>query len=325
MPIPITQVRYSPEEGEQVLRRFIFGGPYAGRRPPRGVPPPTVVEFIVENVKPDAKPHVFLRTVDTALFYESKEILPHIRQMLTARETDSRSVQRSAYCLQLFGNLGTPEEVVQAAQYFDRILVPHQAAGENLDLLLATLPTLAPAGNIDRIYQRIGEQIREATEVPKPDDPENMRALGLQNIMSLKVPVAATLLQGKSRLLAQTPAQRRMELISIYLGQSPLSDEPTHIWAGRLLRKECMELDPAPVYADLGRAIDAADPQRLDPERAEFITHRAAQAIIYLQGKLTKGQQARYAKVKEAPQNFLWDDPFTGETRDDAGLEEEAE
>jgi hypothetical protein len=79
-------------------------------------------------------------------------------------------------------------------------------------------------------------------------------------------------------------------------------------WTGRMLRAEAMMGNPEPVYAYFGRAIDMADPEKTGPKQADFIIVRAAQAILYLQGKLTPPQRERYKRAQKVGMNFLWDD-----------------
>src|SRR5262245_24946399 len=102
MPQPrITLVRYTHEDGKQLLRSFVFGGDYAGRRPPRGAPPECLAEMLLEDLKPDSPADAFMRALDAALFYERADILPQIRSMLTAQERDAADVERSAWRLRM--------------------------------------------------------------------------------------------------------------------------------------------------------------------------------------------------------------------------------
>ena len=307
-PPPITLVRCTPEEGKRRLRSYVFGGMHAGRRPPRGISREALPEMLEENLQPNTSAEALMRILDTALFYESVEILPLIRARLNAREATADDVERSAWCLQMFGELGSREEAGQAAEYFDRVLVPHDGARRNLSLLLETLPTFAPHGSLDRLCQRIGFEIQAAAQTPDPRDPENAKLERLRDLMCGPAPIAVALLQARSRLWRTPPEQRRLELVGIYLGESPLSDGVTQVWAARMLRAEAREADPAPVLALFGQALDAADPEQMDPDRANFIAHRSAQAILYLGGRLKAAQRMRYEAIENGPRNFLWDD-----------------
>ena len=53
---------------------------------------------------------------------------------------------------------------------------------------------------------------------------------------------------------------------------------------------------------------DAADQKPPSPEKRDFVVVRAAQAILYLQGELSKRHQELYRNAKTRAANFLWDD-----------------
>ena len=80
-------------------------------------------------------------------------------------------------------------------------------------------------------------------------------------------------------------------------------------WAGRMLRHQAMTHDPESIYKLFGREIETADPEKIGKDPlTDTIVSRAAQAILYLQGKLTKSQRILYEKTELGAMNFLWDD-----------------
>jgi hypothetical protein len=128
-------------------------------------------------------------------------------------------------------------------------------------------------------------------------------------IQRLKLPQALAAVNAKKKLLAMNPAERRAELVNIYFGTSPISDNMMIIWAGRMLRREAMVDDPKPVLAAFASEIAKADPKKVGEDAmTDTIVSRAAQAILYLQGRLTKTERELYEKTKLAAMNFLWDD-----------------
>jgi len=70
-----------------------------------------------------------------------------------------------------------------------------------------------------------------------------------------------------------------------------------------------MEIDPSPVYEAFATEIAKTDPGKVGKDdMTDTIVSRATQAILYLQGKLTKNQRELYEKTKLGAMNFLWDD-----------------
>jgi hypothetical protein len=112
----------------------------------------------------------------------------------------------------------------------------------------------------------------------------------------------------KSKLAKQAPAERRAELVRIYLKLAAISGEYIEDWAGRMLRQEAMDVDLEPVCQELGKGLDQAVRQRTE-DKCGFIIARAVQGIIYLQGQPEARHAEMNERVKDAAQNFLWDDP----------------
>ena len=54
--------------------------------------------------------------------------------------------------------------------------------------------------------------------------------------------------------------------------------------------------------------IDDAVAGKASKSVKDFTIHRAAQAIIYLQGQLTPAQEASYRAADSSQQNVLWDE-----------------
>jgi hypothetical protein len=306
--IPITTVRYNDEQGQDVLHTFLFGGRYGGIRVPRGVPPDLVSEFIAQHIEPDTGPDVYSKTAAVLRFYERPDVLPHLELVLTGKAASLDDVLRSAFVIQSIGDLGTPDETAKAAAYVDRVLVPQPLALNAFSVLFEALIAVAPAGSPQHLIERLAGTVHQAAQNQRTE-----RGIqDYQRIASIErndQPRYQSRWDAKSRLTRQTPAERRAELVRIYLRESRFGDTQMEEWAARMLRAEAMQGDPKPVYAALGQALDAVDPKKIGPQRAGFEIARAAQAILYLRGELTARQEELYEKEGKAAMNFLWDDP----------------
>jgi hypothetical protein len=305
--IQITAVRYTRKQGLDVLQTFLLGGRYGGIRVPRGVPPDVVSEFIEQRVKPDSPPDVYSRVAAVLRFYERADVLPHLKLALTGEAATLDDVLRSAFVIQSIGDLGSPDEAAQAAAYLDQVLVPQPLALNAFSVLFEALIALAPAGSPGALIDRLADTVDQAAQNQRTE-----RGIqDYQRIASIQrndQPKYQNRWVAKNRLARQAPADRRAELVKIYLKESPYSDTQMEEWAGRMLRAEAMHVDPAPVYAAFGQALEAVDPRKIGPQRARLEIVRATQAIVYLQGKLTPRQQDLYEKAGPGVANFLWDD-----------------
>ena len=305
----ITTVRYNQKQSREILSNFIFGGFRAGRRVPRGIDPELVSDIIKEELMPDSPPDAYSKTVQVLRFYERTDCLQHIRQVLKGQEKEVTDVSRSAYAIQAIAEVGKREEADEAAQYFDTRLAGHSKAIEAADVLLETLVVLSPLGSPERLSKRIAEEVN-MRKTGESESEEGMRTYQkVAAIQRLKLPQALLAVEAKKKVLAMEPDQRRTELINIYLGKSNVSDDLMMTWAGRMLRREVMEGNPKPVYAAFSSEIAQVDPKKVGEDAVtDTIVDRAAQAILYLQGKLTKKERELLEKTKLGAMNFLWDD-----------------
>jgi len=307
--IKITAVRYNERQGRELLINYIFGGFRAGPRVPRGIDPELVSQVIEEELKPDSPPDAYANTVKILRFYERADCLPHIRRALTGQEREVGDISRSAYAIQAVAEVGNREDIQNVTQYFDAKLSGHPKAMDSIEVLLETLVVLGPAVSEARLSKRIADEVN-MRKSGENESEEGMRAYQqVAAVQRLKLPQALAAVNAKKKLLAMNPAERRAELVNIYLGTAPISDDMMIIWAGRMLRREAMEDDPKPVLAAFASEIGKADPKKVGEDAmTDTIVSRAAQAIIYLQGRLTKTERELYEKTKLGAMNFLWDD-----------------
>jgi hypothetical protein len=292
--IPITFVRYRDKDGYDRLRQYIFGSRYISLRPPRGVLPDAVAHFLRNELKPDSAPEAYQRALEAMRFYEVQGVASHLRTFLTGNEQTYRDVRRAAFIVQALGDAGSPDDARWGSEYLDRILVRKPAFAEIADLLLQTLLVLAPAGSTAAYEARLRE------EIARSRGSQDSRAM--TEIRNNRLPGTLDLIAAKNGLLREAAGTRRSALVSIYLGQSDLSEPYLLTWAGRMIRRDAIAGDPAPIHAEFGRAIEESD--------EAFVIVRAAQAIVYLRGTLDARWHKRYLSSQpEEFQNFLWDDP----------------
>ena len=299
-PLPITHVRHSGAEADVLLEAFIDGGRFAGRRPPRGISPAQVSKWIIEHVPADCPPGMVMRSVDTARYYERSDIIDHFKPFLNRKESDARAYGRSMQVLQLMGEGGSPEHAAFAAGYFKDVLLPHAVTMDNFALVLDTAEALALTVDLAAVERRLQAAIGGASGVS---------ARKYADYRSNNYPNAVLVIEGKRHLARADPAQRLPDLVSVYLGGTPVSGPSMEVWSGRLIRAHAHKPDAhAAVIKTFSKAIDDALGGEAPKASKGFVVHRSAQAIIYLQGQLAPAHEAAYRAIDSTQQNFLWDE-----------------
>jgi hypothetical protein len=302
----ITFVRYLPDRGQSVIHDFIMGGRYGPARVPRGVLPEQVSLFITANIQRDTEYLAWPKAWAAAQFYELAGAARYLRSIFEKRDP-SDGIGKPAMAVRAAADVGTEEDAKWAADYFDAALVP-QSSADTFSLLIQTLPVLAPYGSPDKLAARISGEVRSKA-LAKDQGEDQMRAFqAAQAIERNDLAGGRLVFDAKTKLAKQAPAERRAELVRIYLKLAAISGDYIEEWAGRMLRKEAMEVDLEPVCQELGKALDLAVRQRTE-DKCGFIIARAVQAIIYLQGKPEGRHVEMNERAKDAAQNFLWDDP----------------
>ncbi|MGB2821313.1 MAG: hypothetical protein WBF17_10055 [Phycisphaerae bacterium] len=307
--VRITTVRYTEEDARQALRRFVFGGFRAGNRAPRGLPPELVSEFIEEEIGPDSPPDAYAKALILLRFYERPDVVEPLRSVLPSEVASENDLRRAAFGVQVIAELDEGDHRDWAAAYFNNWIVPCPEAPENFGLLMDTMVALSPAGSHDTLAARIDQEVRTREALADEDDDAEMDYEEVAALQRNRLPAAIETAEKKRLLLAQEPADRRAELVDIYLGKSEFGDEHLVTWAARRLRREAMEGDPEPVLQAFAAVIDSVDPKDAgeDPYLDGQVC-RAAQAILYLQGRLTGRQRELYELTDHGMQSFLWDD-----------------
>ena len=121
MAFAITRVRYDEAEAEGHLRDFIFGGHLNTDRPPRGIEPAQVVEFVVDQVSVGASGDVYVKVLQALRFYEGEDAVPHCVQALDLPVEGASGIHRGCYVVQIAADIGRPSAELgrRLVSYFD--------------------------------------------------------------------------------------------------------------------------------------------------------------------------------------------------------------
>jgi hypothetical protein len=307
---PVTVVRHSEAEARHILRVFIFGGHFGTDRPPRGIDPAHLLDFIVEHVPVSGEADVYYKVLQALRFYELGEAVPHLLQTLDQPVVGREDVQRCCRAIQAAADVGSPtaELMARLCNFFDGVLVPHPLAPGSWPLLMETREVLAPYGSDAALEQRLADEVA-AKQVHERDSELDMMAYdAVAAVQRNDLPRSQGRAATKVALRMEPDKdQRRKGLVDAYLGRRWLGTTLEE-WAGRWLRWEAFGVRPEPVWEALARAIDEIDRSKLSPAQADLELVRAAQAISYLGGTLSLDHTHQYEKA-HGVQNFLWDDP----------------
>lgn len=307
-PAVITFVRCTGAAAAERLDGFVFGSKFVGNRPPRGLDPQFVSQWIREFVNSDTGPMALSRVAHTLRFYERGDVLDHLSPFLSRTDLEGPGFLKNAAILQCIGEVGSEGRRRVASGLFQELLIGHPLVMQMFQLLLDTAESLADTVDTAAIRSLMRRELEVAAKAGDPLGPGGLLWRKYTDYDNNQLPQALAAIEGKRRLLAADPVQRLPELVAVYLGESAISSPTTEVWAGRLLRKQAMtEAQPA-VLAAFATSFDAVLDGQLPAARRDFLVHRAAEAIIYLQGELTARQRTAFSALRSGPQNFLWDD-----------------
>jgi len=307
-PIPITLVRWTSKDADQRLHKFVFGGMYAGDRAPRGIDPEFVSHWILQNINANTGAMAIAHVLDLLRFYERTDVLQHLSRLLTRNESNLQALSRSLHVVQCIGEIGTVEQGRAVSTYFEQYLLPRPEAMDAFLLVLDTADSLAATVDVANVGRRLNAAIDAASKVEGIDGPAGIPFRKYNDYAHNNYAVVQRNIEAKRRLSGLTPSQRLQELVVIYLGESPMSVPQMEIFAARLIRAYARDDGRDAVYAAFGQVIDITAKSELPKPRKDFLIHRAGQAIVYLQGKLTFPQEAAFDAVESGPPSFLWDD-----------------
>lgn len=307
---PVTRVRYTEAEAQHILQVFVFGGHFGTDRPPRGIDPAHLLDFIVRRVPLGGEADVYNKALQALRFYELGEAVPHLLQTLDQPVVGREGVQRCCWAIQAGADVGSPtaEQMTRLCRFFDEVLVPHPMAPMLWALLMETREVLAPYGSDAALAARLAAEVQEKQAHERDGEAEMMAYDKVAAVQRNELPRSQHRAASKVALRREPDADvRRKGLVDAYLGRRWLGTV-LEDWAGRWLRWEAFGVRPEPVWQALAQAIDEIDRTTLPPAQADLELVRAAQAILYLGGQLSLHHLHQYEAARGV-QNFLWDDP----------------
>jgi len=306
--VVITQVRHDEEKGRDELQRFIFGRPQWALRVPRGVEPELVSDFIKDRLTPEAPAQAYGNALRVLRFYERGDVVEPLLRALKRQEAEADDLRRSMAIAQIAGDIGTADEAKQAAEYFDTVLVPHPRTRDALREMLLTPLTLAPEGALEKAEQRLKKEVDQAARSQRESEAKMAAYDRLHAIQRNDLPRLKRALDKKNELAPKPPAERRDELVSMYVSQTVVGGDYIRTWVGRLIRRDAMSGNAEAVRAALLKHVAAVDSRKLGDPNVAYPFVRAAQAVVYLQGRLPMQYHELYGRVQDKGEHFLWDD-----------------
>jgi hypothetical protein len=307
---PVTRVRYDEAQAQSILRVFVFGGHFGTDRPPRGIDPAHLHDFIERNVPVSGEADVYWKVLHALRYYELDAVVPQLLQTLEQPVVGREDVQRCCWAIQAAADVGSPtaELMVRLCRFFDEVLVPHPEALGLWPLLMETRVVLAPYGSDTALEDRLADEVLARQAHERDGEAEMMAYDKVAALERNDLPRSQHRATVKVALRMEPDADlQRQGLVEAYLGRRYLGTMLEE-WAGRWLRWEAFGKRPEPVWQALALAIDSIDRATLSPPQADLQLVRAAQAILYLGGALSLQHHMQHDKAHGVA-NFLWDDP----------------
>ena len=290
----ITRIRLSPEEANEALEKFVFGGHYGAIRPPRGINPPQVSEFVKRRVLSEGDDDDFAKTRDLLRYYERKDVVEPMLNLLNAPPSDTEVFRKQAIICQIAGDLGEPPEVEKAAQHLERRLVPSPEFIKEVPFVLPAVFAIAPTGSLDPIEKRLKEEQARLAPLQRRSEKDLMAYDQVTAYINNDLERTKQLIAAKKRYLPLPPPEGTPVLVKVYLGTEGPPDPDFQIWAARRVRKWALEGNPEPARNEFARALESLTVERIKNNvqlQARF--WRAERALRYFDG--TPGDQVREA------------------------------
>lgn len=307
---PVTRVRHDEAQARELLRDFVFSGLFGTDRPPRGIDPAHLLDFIVREVPVGGEAKPYLKVLHALRFYELDEAVPHLLQTLDQPVVGREDLQRCCHAIQGAADVGSPtaELMLRLCRFFDEVLVPHAEAPGLWPLLMQTRVVLAPYGADTALERRLADEVLARKAHERDSEAEMMAYDAVAAVQRNDLPRSQRQAIAKVALRMEPDQELRWQgLVDAYLGRRHLGTMLEE-WAGRWLRWQAFGVRPEPVWRALAQAIDEIDRTKLSPAQVDLELVRAAQAILYLGGSLSLHHQHQY-EAAHGVANFLWDDP----------------
>jgi len=259
-----------------MLQTFVFPRECAENLFPSDLKPKQVSDFIRDEVTPAAPERPVSRVSRLVRFYNLKDRVEQLVEMIPGNERKLIDVQRSCHLIVAIGELGDPGQQAQAAQAFDK-LAASPAAAEAFEDLINTFFSLSPKASPDALVNAVGNA-RASVEKQGPEE-------DLGRMMNHDIREVPAMLEEKARKDALQTLQdlplRRQRWAETYL---QMDRKNAFLWdehAGFALLQDARTLgDPAgdsAAITALTAAMEGIDPAQ-DAELTKFQKTRGYRA-----------------------------------------------
>lgn len=308
----ITSVRHSKSAGDDLLAEFVpKSGMYAPIRPPRGIEPGQVGEYLATKLKPEDPAGYFKQAWLISTFYDRAEAVPVCLKAMETPSGQFADLQRATFAARIVGDLGQPDEAARCGDRLAEMLSRAEAEllykdfAEAYEVLAPNASTAKASEHFKRVLPRLEKDIDE-------DESIAMRWAQANAINADALPFADDVGGFKKGLMEKPPPERAVDLVKTYLETGDMTSDHLTVWSGRMLRKDAAEA-PEPVRAALDGELEAIlGDKSLEELEQDVYGVRVVQAIIYVRQAPTQAQIEWYEKAiarEGIHMNFLWDDP----------------
>lgn len=294
----LTYRDYVPDdEGRDQLERMVHFCDHCPSRirVPSRVKPNVVESFLADKVKPELKPPEIGRAHEIARFYRTRPAVKHFLALLRKHEHDAYDYVASLRCVQVAGDLGSPNERQTAAKYYLYILRQNQLddmTEEAIDCWFHLDDGVPQKEVADALAKRI-----DAARQRGDDDTANTLESHAENTL----PAVAEAKTFKAQLLAERdPAKRAAGLALAYAEIEEPGGADWLRWTSYAVREELGRAGSTALVKGFQEAATKIPADAEDAVR-KSMQARIARAIVYLGGALTDEQQPWPALDEEPP------------------------
>lgn len=289
---------YVPDdEGRDQLERMVHFCDHCTakvRVPPR-VPPKVVESFLKDKVKPSLKPPELGRAHEVARFYRVRPAVKPFLELLRKHEHDAYDFVASLRCVQVAGDLGTPDERTAAIKYYDYILRQNRL-DDCVEQAIECYFNLDESVTDKMVSEALTKRIDAARERGN-DELVNK----LENDAENTLVVAKEAKAHKARLLAEPDAAKRAAGLALaYAGIEEPGGADWLNWTSYAVRDELSRTKPDVIVAGF-RAAEKKIPADTEATVAERMRAAVSRAIAYCGGTLTDKEQEWPALDKLPP------------------------
>ncbi|HEV8541673.1 MAG TPA: hypothetical protein VGR78_04725, partial [Verrucomicrobiae bacterium] len=242
----ITRVRLLPAQANEALEKFVFGGHYGPMRPPRGIAPPQVSEFVKRRAILEGDADDLAKTMELVRFYERKDVVEPMLRLLTPAPSTPEEFRKQAIVCQIAGDFGEPAEIQKAVQHVDNRLLGSLVVVQEVPYVFAALLALAPAGSLDPIEKCLKEEQKRLAPLQRKSDQDLMAYDRVTAFLRNDLERTRSLIAAKKKYLALKPDEGTPILVKLYLSREGPPDPYLQVWAARRVRGWALETSPEP-------------------------------------------------------------------------------